>query len=97
MCKCINLWAQTSPHTSGAVFRESNAETGGAEDGRVVVLVQDGDRERNATVQASDVLRDQIELNARLLKGLAVQCGPLTHTYHTLKDSQRHKTAASLL
>ena len=37
-------------HTSGAVLRESDAEAGWAEDGGVVILVQDGDCERDAAV-----------------------------------------------
>lgn len=75
-------------HTSGAVFREPNTESGRVEDWRVVVLVQNGHCERNATVQTSDVLRHQIELNARLLEGLTVQCSPLAHAYHTLMDGE---------
>lgn len=74
--------------TSGAVFREPHTESGRAEDWRVVVLVQNGHGERNAAVQTSDVFRHQIELNARLLEGLAVQRCPLTHAYHTLMDEE---------
>lgn len=74
--------------TSGAVFREPHAESGRAEDWRVVVLVQNGHREGNATVQTTDVLRHQIQLDARLLEGLAVQRSPLTHAYHTLMDEE---------
>lgn len=84
------------PHTSGAVLRESDAESGRAEDWGVVVLIQDGHSERNAAVQTSDVFGQQVELNARIVEGLAVQCGSLTDVNHTSTE-EKQKPPASLL